>query len=95
MIRCHYCGQPMKNARKKGARSGRQRSLDHLIPLSRGGLDNQQNIVRCCQSCNHTKGNLTLEEYRVVLALRRGLVAGIAYSTPDGAPLQFWGEREH
>lgn len=35
---------------------------DHLVPLSKGGKDEDCNIVLSCRWCNRTKGNLTYEE---------------------------------
>lgn len=49
---CAYCG-------KVGSRG---LTRDHIIPLSRGGLDIWQNCCACCSSCNATKGSYTLDE---------------------------------
>ncbi len=45
--RCQYCGRrfPMSEL-----------SLDHVVPLSRGGLTNWTNIVCACTECNKRKG---------------------------------------
>lgn len=56
--RCYYCG--VKMTKKEGPR---QRTRDHLIPLSRGGTDTLENIVPACRSCNSKKGTKTLEEF--------------------------------
>lgn len=37
-------------------------SVDHVIPLSRGGKDSRDNMVGCCIPCNLRKGNQTPEE---------------------------------
>jgi len=31
-------------------------TMDHVIPLSRGGLDNANNRVLACEKCNHDRG---------------------------------------
>ena len=36
---CYYCGLPGK-------------SIDHLIPLSKGGIDHEDNMVVACTRCN-------------------------------------------
>jgi hypothetical protein len=36
-------------------------TLDHVIPLSRGGLDNANNVVLSCEPCNHARGNVMPE----------------------------------
>ena len=41
--RCHYCQRRTKL------------TLDHVIPLSRGGTHTKENIVPACQSCNSKK----------------------------------------
>lgn len=37
--------------------------VDHIMPMSRGGLNTPENIVVCCHSCNASKGNRTLHEW--------------------------------
>jgi 5-methylcytosine-specific restriction endonuclease McrA len=51
--RCQYCG---------GRFSSSELSLDHVVPLSRGGMTNWENVVCACVSCNVKKGNRTPEE---------------------------------
>ncbi len=51
--RCQYCG-------KKFATT--ELSLDHLVPRSRGGLANWENIVCACLRCNVRKGGRTPRE---------------------------------
>ncbi len=36
---CHYCGQEAN-------------TVDHLIPISKGGTDEASNMVACCTQCN-------------------------------------------
>ena len=42
--------------------TGEYQHLDHVIPLSRGGLHALPNLRPACQSCNLRKGNKLLEE---------------------------------
>lgn len=51
--RCHYCGGDLKE----------DYHLDHKMPLSRGGLDNRENLCAACPSCNTRKGKKTHEEF--------------------------------
>jgi hypothetical protein len=44
--RCHYCRRKTKRLTK-----------DHVIPLSKGGLDVASNIVPACLRCNLSKGS--------------------------------------
>ena len=56
--RCWYCGNEIPIEKQ---------SLDHLTPLSRGGHRwRQDNLVASCLNCNSHKGDLTLEEFRVL-----------------------------
>jgi 5-methylcytosine-specific restriction endonuclease McrA len=41
--KCAYCGKPGKL------------TIDHIIPISRGGLNVIENIVPACQTCNFSK----------------------------------------
>lgn len=38
-------------------------SLDHILPLSKGGTDSIDNLVWSCQSCNSSKHDKTLREW--------------------------------
>lgn len=37
-------------------------TIDHVIPLSRGGEHNWTNVVTACGSCNNKKGSLSVEQ---------------------------------
>jgi len=43
---CHYCG-------KEFSRS--QLTMDHVVPLSRGGKSTKGNVVPACKECNNKK----------------------------------------
>ena len=51
--RCQYCGHKFSSS---------ELSLDHVIPLSRGGRSNWENVVCACLSCNVKKGNRSPHE---------------------------------
>ncbi len=42
-------------------------SIDHVIPLSRGGTGRKENMVLSCTRCNGYKGDLLLEEWNKLL----------------------------
>jgi 5-methylcytosine-specific restriction endonuclease McrA len=42
-------------------------SFDHVQPRSREGPDEATNLVVCCRTCNMEKGNLTGEEFKLLL----------------------------
>lgn len=62
--RCHYCDVMLTLARD-GPNS---MTLDHRIPLSRGGLNKPFNYVPACARCNNAKGSMTEAEYRLLMA---------------------------
>lgn len=39
-------------------------TLDHIIPLRKGGDHSDGNLVACCHWCNWSKGDRTPEEWR-------------------------------
>ena len=56
--------------------AGKHKSTrDHIIPRIRGGANIPGNTVNACYECNQDKGRLTIEEYRLVIAFRRGLIS--------------------
>ena len=44
--RCHYCGKQV---------SPRELTMDHLVPLIRGGRSTKGNLVPACKECNSSK----------------------------------------
>jgi 5-methylcytosine-specific restriction endonuclease McrA len=59
--RCQYCGRTF---------SPPELSVDHVVPLSRGGSTHWANVVCACRRCNRMKGGLTPQEAGMKL-LRR------------------------
>jgi 5-methylcytosine-specific restriction endonuclease McrA len=39
-------------------------TIDHVVPISRGGRDEAGNVVPACKPCNSSKGNRLLSEWR-------------------------------
>jgi len=65
--RCHYCGQ---------ATPPRELTMDHVVPVSRGGSSTRGNVVPCCKTCNTAKrAQLPVEQGAAGEALR-GSVPG-------------------
>ncbi len=43
---CHYCGQKF---------APRELTMDHIVPLVRGGKSTKGNVVPACKECNTKK----------------------------------------
>ena len=54
---CQYCGR-----HKRTLRHREFLTRDHVLPVSRGGGNTWGNVVTACSTCNHRKGNRTVEE---------------------------------
>ena len=52
---CYYCGKAI---------SGRNKTVDHKTPISKGGTNKLDNLCMCCQSCNSKKGNKTEADFK-------------------------------
>ncbi len=54
---CAYC------------RDGKGDTLDHILPLSKGGTNDKENLVMACRSCNSSKGAKTIGEWKPIDAM--------------------------
>jgi 5-methylcytosine-specific restriction endonuclease McrA len=52
--KCYYCG---------GDFPPEELTMDHKIPLSRGGFSEKINLVPCCKECNNKKKYLLPTEW--------------------------------
>lgn len=55
---CLYCGQQFARP---------QLTRDHVIPLSKGGLDTWENVVTACVACNSRKADRTPQQAHMPL----------------------------
>lgn len=79
MTTCFYCGikttPTPKGQKLNGARyPSSMQTKDHLVPISRGGSLQGFNVVTSCLKCNRDKRDLTFEEYKTLMALRKSLI---------------------
>jgi 5-methylcytosine-specific restriction protein A len=51
---CHYCGQSV---------APKDLTLDHIVPLARGGRTTKSNCVPACKECNNRKKHLLPMEW--------------------------------
>lgn len=45
-------------------------SIDHLVPLTRGGTDRLHNLRIACADCNERKGDMKLQSFRLLVRQR-------------------------
>lgn len=55
---CHYCGQVFPP---------RDLTMDHIVPLVRGGKTVKANVVPCCKECNSKKKHMLPIEWEEYL----------------------------
>lgn len=51
--RCHHCGERFPAA---------ELTMDHVVPIARGGVSSKKNVVPSCKACNSAKGHRTKAE---------------------------------
>jgi len=56
---CHYCGNRV---------SPKSLTMDHIIPISRGGKSTKGNVVTACRECNTLKKQLLPMEWEQYLS---------------------------
>jgi hypothetical protein len=55
---CSYCGEEIELNKV---------TVDHMLPVSRGGKTTEDNLCISCNSCNQEKSNMTVSEYKMFL----------------------------
>lgn len=61
---CGYCGK-------------KARTVDHISPKSKGGTEDELNLVACCKSCHQIKNNRSLDECGFTIKYNQLLLNGI------------------
>lgn len=51
---CHYCGRPTP---------AKALTMDHIVPIARGGASTKGNVVPACKECNTAKQQLLPMEW--------------------------------
>ena len=55
---CHYCGRPT---------APKELTMDHIVPISRGGRSTKGNVVASCKECNNAKRHFLPMEWEQYL----------------------------
>lgn len=53
--KCHYCGRCVPP---------KELTMDHIVPIIRGGMSRKGNVVPCCKDCNSKKKYLLPIEWQ-------------------------------
>jgi 5-methylcytosine-specific restriction endonuclease McrA len=78
-MKCHYChiplqrawiGNPEANAELKRQGFGLA-TVDHVVPVSKGGSNEPWNMVLACHDCNEAKGDSSYRSFLRMLRLRQ------------------------
>jgi 5-methylcytosine-specific restriction endonuclease McrA len=56
--KCYYCGRKVNPS---------ELTMDHIVPLIRGGRSTKANIVPCCKDCNNKKKHMLPVEWQEYL----------------------------
>lgn len=51
---CYYCGRPTPP---------KELTMDHIVPIARGGRSTKGNVVTACKECNNAKKQLLPMEW--------------------------------
>lgn len=107
--RCWFCGvrltKPNNERDITPEEKRRWYTVDHATPRSRGGDNAIDNLLPACNDCNGKKCDMTVEEYRVYLTMRKNDVpyfskTQLEYLTSIGVDIlhglsyQFWAEKQ-
>lgn len=61
--RCHWCGRTV---------APKELTMDHIVPLARGGKTTKANVVPCCKTCNTRKKLLLPMEWEAYRPSEKG-----------------------
>jgi 5-methylcytosine-specific restriction endonuclease McrA len=56
-FRCLACGRSLRRAKPFDV------TLDHVLPVSKGGTNDPDNLYTCCRSCNSSRQEKTLSRF--------------------------------
>lgn len=77
--RCYYCGRSGGGRTPKMGQAPVFMTIDHIVPASRGGADDIDNLVPACRACNCAKCAGSVEELRHSAAQRVAKMPGFTY----------------
>jgi 5-methylcytosine-specific restriction endonuclease McrA len=63
---CCFCRKSMKKS---------ETTLEHVVPISKGGTNAQRNLKLSCSGCNNQRGDMDFDEFMAIKMRERGEVA--------------------
>jgi 5-methylcytosine-specific restriction enzyme A len=69
--KCYYCRRKMVEGDQNLAPT-----LDHKVPLARGGQNDYKNTVACCLTCNRFKGSLPPAKFDIMWRAEPWIIRG-------------------
>lgn len=54
-FRCGHCGMKLEHFNA---------TVEHMIPISKGGLNDEYNMIALCETCNQSKSNYLYDTFR-------------------------------
>lgn len=75
--KCHYCGRRFHPS---------ELTMDHIVPIIRGGFTRKSNVVPCCKECNSRK------KYLLPVEMNTGIGVAGKQNADDAAKTQKDGE---
>lgn len=66
--KCWYCGDEFDDT------DNGHFTVDHIVPLSEAKDNSIGNLVPCCKSCNSSKRNRTVDEFRLMHQKKLGML---------------------
>jgi 5-methylcytosine-specific restriction endonuclease McrA len=69
---CTYCRQSI---------TLKESTIDHIIPLSKGGKNNYDNLCIACGPCNIAKADMSVEEFKQLRRIQRFVSSGQVYNS--------------
>lgn len=83
---CGYCGSTLKSETK---------TIDHVIPVSKGGKTKYNNVISCCTKCNSIKSDRSYQDMKKNYGwtMRHSLTnpdQNILYHVPASKVLKCW-----
>lgn len=82
--RCYLCGRAVAIWLMPGRLPPDAATLDHVVPICRGGDNSDSNLKTACAGCNGMKGARTPEEFKRGLPKLTALVTSVLSTAQPG-----------